>query len=140
LIKGRITGTGNLKLGGGGLGTSVGVLYSTANDWTGNTSIDQGIIKLANSEVLPNGTGKGNIDFIFTSGTLDLNGATETINGLTMGANELDIHKIRNSAATAATLIVGDNNANGSVGPGGTLENGVGTLKPGQDWLGHADR
>jgi autotransporter-associated beta strand protein len=121
-IDGKVTGPHALKLGGGGtsqLGTLT--LTNSANDWTGNTSIDIGAAtKVGGSgEVIPNGPGKGDVFFSANSGTFDLNANTETINALNgrvPALDPLDQHTVRNSGATPGTLIVGDNNASGSFG------------------------
>ena len=71
---GRISGTTGLTK----QGTNTLTLY-TANNYAGNTVIQNGKLLLANSEVLPDGTGKGDV---VVSGSLDLGGQSETINGL----------------------------------------------------------
>ena len=55
------------------------VLTNTANDYTGGTTVTAGTLKLGASGVIPDGAGKGNVSL---SGTLELNGFSETINGL----------------------------------------------------------
>ncbi len=54
------------------------------------------------ANVLPNGSGNGDL---IVNGTLDLNGTTQSMNGLT-GTGSID-----NTAAGAATLTLGNNNA-----------------------------
>lgn len=79
---------------------------------TGTLTISSGTVKLGANEVIPNGTGtgaNGNVVISPAAGitaTLDLNGKTETINGLT--ANSAGDIVINNSSASSATLIVGD--------------------------------
>jgi len=79
---------------------------------TGTLTISSGTVRLGANEVIPNGTGtgaNGNVVISPAAGitaTLDLNGKTETINGLT--ANSAGDIVINNSSASAATLIVGD--------------------------------
>lgn len=80
-----------------GIGT---VTISGANTYSGNTSINAGTLKLGAAGVIADGTGKGNVA-IGASGTLDLNGFSEAINGLS-GAGTVD-----NTAAGTATLTVG---------------------------------
>jgi autotransporter-associated beta strand protein len=78
---------------------------TNANDYAGDTVISNGIFRIGATNVIPNGTGKGNV---VLEGKLDLNGFSETVNGFS-GFNGL----VDNSGATPATLTVGNNNANG---------------------------
>ncbi len=110
-LMGKITGASNLELGGAG----TGVLYLTnaANNWTGNTTISSGTLRLGANEVLPSGAGKGNVIINGDANgggatVLDLFGHTQTVNGLSLGAN-IAAGNITNSAGTA-TLNVGANN------------------------------
>jgi fibronectin-binding autotransporter adhesin len=130
VISGKITGSGALELGGS---ATLGVinLSNSANDWTGDTTILLGTVKVAATagEVIPNGTGKGNVIISGdptnpVASTLDLNGKTETINGLVSAGEPSRV--LVNSSAGVGTLIVGDNNATASFG--GVLQNGAGTL------------
>lgn len=73
-------------------------------------------LKLGSSNVLPDGAGTGNVTL---NGTLDLNGNSETINGL-LGNGTVD-----NTAATTSTLTVGAH-AGGAFS--GTIQNSFGTL------------
>ncbi|MGA0845655.1 MAG: beta strand repeat-containing protein, partial [Luteolibacter sp.] len=82
------------KTGGGTL------TLSGANTYSGNTTINAGTLKLGAADVIANGAGKGNVA-IAATGTLDLNGFSEAINGLS-GAGTVD-----NTAVGAATLTVG---------------------------------
>ncbi|MFO1487823.1 MAG: autotransporter-associated beta strand repeat-containing protein [Verrucomicrobiota bacterium] len=104
---GALTITGN--------GTN-SVILSAANTYGGDTSIN-GTLQLGAAGVIPDGSGKGNVSL---NGILDLNGFTETINGLS-GAGVVD-----NTAAAAATLIVGSNNAGGTFS--GVIKNSGGAL------------
>jgi autotransporter-associated beta strand protein len=80
---------------------------------SGLTVQGAGAIKLAASDLLPNGPGTGNITL---NATLDLNGFNEEINGLS-GSGVVD----NTAASTASTLTVGGNNAAGTFS--GTLQN-----------------
>jgi autotransporter-associated beta strand protein len=114
-ITGKITGNYALMLGGGNAVSTL-TLTNANNDWIGNTSIDFGILKIGGAgEVIPNGSGKGNVIFTASIGTLDLNGKTETINALIDNNDDLDIHRVI-SSAPGGKLIVGDNNASGAFG------------------------
>ena len=101
-----ITGTSAI-LGAGrftkdGAGT---VTVATTNAYTGDTLINAGTFRLGTNNVIPDGAGKGNV---VLGGTLDLAGFSEAVNGLSGSGT------INNSAATAATLTLGNNNQSGS--------------------------
>jgi autotransporter-associated beta strand protein len=125
----------------GGPGNNINLIIgNTNNDYTGDTSFQGELTRtvggansfggmtftLGASEVIPNGTGKGNVLLNMGDGapvTLNLNGKTETINGLNWaGAGLVNRRIITNSlASSTANLIVGDNNANGTFL--GTIQN-----------------
>jgi len=94
--------------GGGALvkSTAATLVLAGTNAYVGNTTFATGggIIQLGNSNTLPDGTGKGNVDT--TNGTLNLNGFSDTINGL-LGNGVVD----NLAAGTASVLTVGGNNA-----------------------------
>lgn len=131
-ISGKITGDYNLSV--------VGALTmsNTSNDYSGNFGIN-GIagalggnpvtVKLGDNEVLANGSGKGNV-FIAGGATgpsiLDLNGKTETINGL-VSSGTVAQARITNTSATASTLTLGDNNQTATYA--GTIIDGTGTVR-----------
>ncbi|TAE72909.1 MAG: hypothetical protein EAZ84_13755, partial [Verrucomicrobia bacterium] len=79
------------------------------NDYAGPTTINaaQTTVALGAAEQIPNGAGKGNV--VLTSGTLDLAGFDETINGLS-GAGAID----NVSTGSANTLTLGDGDASGT--------------------------
>jgi len=146
-ISGKITGDYTLSVIGGL------TLSGTTNDFTGNLGINGTAgpaggnpvtVKLGANEVIPNGVGKGNVIIsgsgTFSAGlnlvTLDLNGKTETINGLatpdTLGGVVSSVGitlgnaRVTNSNATASTLILGDNNQTAAYS--GTILDGAGTI------------
>jgi fibronectin-binding autotransporter adhesin len=81
-VTGAITGPGGLIKGGGRADeNNTLILGNTANDYAGNTSITKGTVKLAASEVIPHGAGKGGV-IVNAGTTLDLGGFSETINSL----------------------------------------------------------
>ncbi len=107
------TGTGTLLLGGTGA--------STFNQNGANVDVDQGTLRLTASEVIPhlpvNGAITASGALILSpelaaaeTATFDLNGFNETVNGLTS--------TIDNSAATAAMLTFGANDATVNFGTG----------------------
>ena len=92
------------------------------NDYVGATTINsaQTTLALGAADQIPNGAGKGNV--VLTSGTLDLAGFSETINGLS-GAGTVD----NVTSGTTNLLTLGDNDATGNVFSG-SIKNTVGTL------------
>lgn len=74
-------------------------------------------LKLGSSDKLPNGAGAGNV---VVNGTLDLNGNSDTINGLT-GTGTVD----NTATGTTSTLTLG---ANAGANFAGSLANTIGTL------------
>ncbi|HUA66849.1 MAG TPA: RICIN domain-containing protein [Alphaproteobacteria bacterium] len=134
---GQITDDGNgyaLRFGRTSTSSSAGsgilVLSNitvNANSWGGNTTNSDGTLKLGASGQIPSGSAAGN--FIMTTPgveyqaaisptVFDLNGFNQTINGLSSDpevlSDDLTLLVITNSSTSAATLTVGNNNANGS--------------------------
>ena len=97
LKNGSAGGSGIDKDGAGTL------VLSGANTYKGDTRINAGTLKLSGGSALADGAGKGDVT-VGDFGTLDLNGTSETINGLS-GTGIVD-----NTAGGGATLIVGNNN------------------------------
>jgi fibronectin-binding autotransporter adhesin len=110
---GAITGTGAVTQSGAGTTN----LSNTSNAWAGTTTISAGTLQLGASNVLPDGSGKGDVSL---AGTLDLNNFSEGINGLS-GAGT-----VTNSNNSASTLTVGNNNVSSTFG--GAIVNGSGTI------------
>ena len=109
------SGTGGLTKAGAGT-----LVLSGANSYTGTTSINAGILKLGATAAIPSGTGNGNV---VVDATLDLNGKSVTINGLSsIGASGV----ITSGVAGAITFTVGGNNQGGTYS--GVIQNGSGTL------------
>jgi autotransporter-associated beta strand protein len=115
-------GTGSLTLGG-------------ANTYTGRTRITSGTIRLGANEVIPNGAvNPANNEVVLDPGlgltaTLDLNGKTETINGLT--ANTAGTAIIDNTSGTVASLTFGANDQAVTIGGIGNYtitDSGAGAL------------
>ncbi len=92
------------------------VSFNAANTYSGQTTVN-GFLRLGGSGVVPDGSGKGNV---VVNGTLDLNGFSETVNGLA-GAGTVDT-----SSGGTPTLTVGGNNANSTFD--GVIKNSAGTL------------
>jgi autotransporter-associated beta strand protein len=114
------------------------ILSNSLNDYSGDTTIatlwngyygTTARLKLGASEVLPHGAGKGNL--ILNSGaTLEMNGFSETINGLSsIAANAI----VTNASVNPVVLTVGANNATSSyagkiIGAIGFVKTGTGTV------------
>jgi autotransporter-associated beta strand protein len=132
LISGRITGDGSLEFGNSGGGTAAGVLTLSngSNAWSGDTIISHGALKLGAAGSIPHGAESGNT-YLNNSNptnnsTLDLNGFSPVINGLSAQGPDLSRCIVTNSSVTSAMLTVGDNNASGSFGA--AIKNGAGII------------
>ncbi|MEY4388217.1 MAG: hypothetical protein RLY20_3500, partial [Verrucomicrobiota bacterium] len=93
------------------------VIFSGANGYSGDTVITTGTLQLGAANVIPDGSGKGNVT---VNGTLDLNTFSDTINGLS-GTGIIDT-----VAGGTPTLTVGNNNVSSTFS--GVLRNSGGTL------------
>ncbi len=106
------TGNGVLQLNGTG---------SNFNQNNANFDIDRGTVRLGNNEVIPHGAGFGSL-LISPElanedvATLDLNGRSETINGLTATTDGTAV--IDNTSASDAVLTFGANDATVNFGTG----------------------
>ncbi len=96
--------------------TSGTLILDGTNAYAGDTTfaVGGGTIQLGSSNVLPDGTGKGN--FVTTNGLLNMNGFSDTVNGLS-GTGTVD----NLAASTTSTLTVGGNNASSTFS--GVLQN-----------------
>ncbi|GAA5483618.1 beta strand repeat-containing protein [Haloferula sargassicola] len=109
-LAGKVTGTGtlqvlNIRADGSG-GGSIVILSNNTNDYSGGTVIEAGsnpTLRLAANEVIPDGAGKGNVT---VNGRLEVNGFTETVNGLS-GSGSIAL-------GNNASLSVGNNDAGGT--------------------------
>lgn len=127
-LNGKITGDYALDLSGGASNTNILVLSNTANDFTGNLSLNTNLngntafntaivtLRLDASEVIPNGLGKGNVILSGgTSGTnavtLDLNGFSETVNSLISYGGHTNVFVTNNKSGTTSVLTIGDSNS-----------------------------
>ncbi len=142
MILGKITGNRSLDIGSTanvGSGHSVVILANPLNDWTGNTTIvgrtggtaGNARLALGANEVIPDGFGKGNV-IIGNSGntasacTLDLNGFSETVNGLSSAGNPANDFVQNNSAGTTSTLTLGNNDQTATYA--GIIQDGAGVV------------
>ncbi|MCE9554457.1 MAG: autotransporter-associated beta strand repeat-containing protein [Planctomycetes bacterium] len=111
---GKLTNSSNKPLALTKIGYGTFIVSNTNNDYQGNTTIDGGTFKLGASQVIPHGTGKGNV-VVNSGGTLDLNGLNETINGLSGTGT------VGNTGSTATVTI----NSGSTVAPGTTSTTGI---------------
>lgn len=118
---GIIGGKGGLMKDGAGTST-----WAVACLYRGDTTINGGILKITTDDTLPDGAGFGNI-ILNTNGILDINSASDTINGL-FGSG-----RITNAATGASTLTVGNNNVSSTFS--GVIGN-RGALSLVKSWLG----
>jgi autotransporter-associated beta strand protein len=127
-ISGKITGPFALEFGNANA-ANVLILSNTANDWSGDTTISVGTLRVGGTgEVIPNGAGKGNVTVNgdpTLDAILDLNGLNETINGLNSSGTPAHAFVQNGLASSASTLTVGDNNQSGAYA--GTIRNNAGT-------------
>ena len=109
------TGGGSVSLVKSGVGTGVLHLYNSGNSYSGDTVVNQGTLMPRAAGAIPNGEGKGNL-VVRTSGTLDMFGTNQTVNGLS-GEGVVTI-----GTTGTSTLTVGANNTSSSFT--GSLNNG----------------
>jgi autotransporter-associated beta strand protein len=127
-LSGQITGNYNFSIGNpAGTGTETGgqiYLSNPANNWTGNLLINGERISLGASEVIPNGSGFGDVIFNNSaSAILDLNGYNETINGL---SSQFTVPFVQDGSFSSVTLALGDGNATATFS--GVIRDSVGSL------------
>lgn len=136
-FSGGIAGFGTVTNAGVGTLTLSGV-----NTYIGDTVVANGTLKLGASEILPDGLGAGNVvlnNGASVAGTLDLNGFSETINGLVGAAGTVQARVLNNAPSTTSILTVGNegvstayygliNNNSGSGGTVALTKIGTGTL------------
>ncbi len=124
IITGQITGTGQLEFTsstGNGNAIELNNTSVNANNWTGGLQLTaasgrQVYLKLLANNQIPDGGSAGNVTLNGTGdiARLDLNGFSDTINGLT-GATSAN-NQVANFGAAPSTLTIGNNNATASFG------------------------
>jgi autotransporter-associated beta strand protein len=119
-IASKITGSGALTLTRA-TGTTTFVFNNATNDFSGGVNVNASTtLKLGASNVITDGASAGNV--ALNTGTLDLNGFNETINGFGTGNGTVD-----NVAGGGTSLLtVGANNTTSSFG--GVVKNTTGTV------------
>lgn len=121
-LSGVVSGGGSFTKNGAGMLT-----LNSASSYTGDTTINAGVLKLGTAAAVPGGTGFGNVT-VNTNCSLDLNGQSPTLNGLN-GAGTVD-----SSAAGAMTLTLGESGAFGTFS--GSIKNTSGTVSLVKDGAG----
>lgn len=111
-FNGAVSGYPDLTLKGGGILT-----LGASNSYFGNTTVSAGTLQLGANGAIPGGAGFGNLSL---TGTLDLHGFSDTINGLSGTGT------VNNQVAGTPTLTVGGNNQSSTFS--GTITNTAGTL------------
>jgi fibronectin-binding autotransporter adhesin len=147
-IQGRITGPGGLIVGAGSANGSGTLTLGgpVANDYAGDTMVNNNAaiggaapaatntlaFATGRNNVMPHGVGKGNLILNGIGGAtpiqaiVNLNGTTQTINGLSStGASLVDAIVQNALTGSTGTLIIGDGNATSTFG--GVLRNNGGT-------------
>jgi autotransporter-associated beta strand protein len=131
-ISGKITGPFNLTIGSGATVQGSCTFANPENDWRGDTimqarSGQSGSFFNSASEVIPNGLGFGNVTMLgIGTITWNLNGFTETVNGLSTSGNAANCFILNNNVGTNAVLTLGDYDQAGTFG--GAIQNGAGVL------------
>ncbi|MDZ4782669.1 MAG: autotransporter-associated beta strand repeat-containing protein [Planctomycetia bacterium] len=132
--------SGSLAVNKFGAGTQI---FGGENTYSGGTTITAGTLKLATTNALPGGAGKGDVTIVGNTvigglnvpGTLDLGGFNQAINGLNSTTGGIIVNTIplffTSGAWTATagtnTLTIGNDDANGAFN--GTLQDGL-TIVP----------
>ncbi len=111
-------------------------LTNSGNSWSGTTTLNArnaagaNVFLSGNSEIIPNGFGKGNVvmNGSTSTGTIqwNLNGFSETINGLITSGTAANCSIINNSNASVSTLTLGDNDQSGTFA--GSILDGTGMV------------
>ncbi len=115
-FSGAVTNAAANSLGIAKLGSGTLVLAGN-NTYSGDTRANVGVLRLGASNVIPDGSGKGDVT---VASTLDLNTFSETINGLS-GAGIIDT-----IAGGSPLLTVGNNNVSSTFS--GVIQNTAGSL------------
>jgi autotransporter-associated beta strand protein len=122
ILTGPVTGSGGLnKISSG---TAQLIAGNSANAYTGNTTISQGVFQLGSATAIPKGSGVGTVIINPASpntATLDLNSFNQTINGLTSSGTGSAV--VDDTSTTSVTLTVGIAGSNPSGTFAGVLQN-----------------
>jgi fibronectin-binding autotransporter adhesin len=123
-ITANVTGSAGLHMS-----TSAGMLtLGGSNTYTGNTTVNGGVLQLGSSTGVPGGAAAGTVILnggASSAGTVDINGFSADFGGLSGAAGAVP-GMIVNNGASGGTLTVGDNNASTTFS--GTLADGFNPL------------
>lgn len=112
-----VSGSGSVRKEGSGILT-----LASAQNYSGKTYIDAGLLRVSATNVLPRGTGKGVVE-IASGAALDANGGDLLVGGLN------GVGVVTNSAGGASTLYVGETNVTASFS--GTVDAAIPLVKIG---------
>ncbi len=120
-MTGLLSSNAAVNINGDGAGNGF-VRWSAANTFVGSLTINSGTLQLANAAAIPSGNGFGDVT---NNAILDLNGNSETINGL-FGSGTVD----NVTSAASIILTVGNNptNTGGNFFFNGNLQNTSGKI------------
>ena len=120
-VGGVISGGAGLTLNGTAANFHNPWIFTRANTYNGATTIAAGTLRQGAANVIPNGTGKGNLA-VASGATFDLGGFNCSINGFGTSAGTID----NATGGGTPTLTIGT--ASGSTTHSGTVKNTTGTL------------
>ena len=112
---GRISGSTGINK----TGAATVAMNLANNDYAGDTIVGAGTWQIGNGTAIPDGAGKGNL-IVSNAATVELNGAGETINGLSGSGT------VNNSNSTNVVITVGGGNADANWA--GTINNSGGGI------------
>ena len=115
-LDGQITGTGNITIAGTGSGNGPRITMGTAKTFTGDVTINSGVILQASATNLFNSSTN-----VQANGTFNLNSTSQAINSL----NGIGAGRVTNGG----TLTIGSNNGDGAFA--GIISNGTRLVKNG---------
>jgi len=103
ILSGVISNTGSLTKFNPGI-----LQLKAANTYNGATTVSAGLLQQGAANVIPSGTGKGNLS-VSAGASFDMNGFNSSINALTGGGNVSSL-----SGSGTFTLTLGNGNAGGT--------------------------
>jgi autotransporter-associated beta strand protein len=122
-VNGVVNGRASVNVNGDGAGNGF-VRFAAANVFAGPLAVNSGTLQLANGAAIPSGNGNGDVT---NNATIDLNGNSQTINGLYGNSSGV----VDNKTGTGTyTLTVGNNatNQGGNFEFDGVIQNTSGNV------------